>query len=140
VQTVTKWSGQVTLQAIKDGTSNTFLIGEKHVRPASLRGMNEDRSVFDGNQNCFRRTAGYTGLGVTYPIPNPPTGATLRPLTVDSDTNGSSNIWFGGPHGNVCQFVFCDGSVKTVAVTVDPYVLSYLAARADGQVIASNAY
>jgi prepilin-type N-terminal cleavage/methylation domain-containing protein/prepilin-type processing-associated H-X9-DG protein len=140
VQTVTRWGGQVTLQAIKDGTSNTLMFGEKHIRPASLRGLNEDRSVFDGNVNCFRRIAGWNGLGVTYPIPNPPTGATLYPLTVDGDTNGSSNTWFGGPHGNVCQFVFCDGSVKPVSVTIDSYVLSYLAARADGQVINSSSF
>src|SRR5262249_30074967 len=103
-----------------------------------LRGMNEDRSVFDGNSNCSRRLAGISGYGVTYPIPNPPTSGTLYPLTVESDTNGSSNAWFGGPHGNFCQFVFCDGSVRTVSVTVDIYPLSYLAARADGQVIKDN--
>jgi len=66
---VISWQGQVPLQAIKDGTSNTLMFGEKHLRPASLRGLNEDRSVFDGNQNCFRRIAGWNGLGVTYPIP-----------------------------------------------------------------------
>src|SRR5439155_1753880 len=68
VQTVTGWSSQVTLQGISDGTSNTLLIGEKHIRPTSLRGKNEDRSVFDGNRNCWRRLAGWTGGGAGYPV------------------------------------------------------------------------
>ena len=137
-KTVTSWTGQVPLTSITDGTSNTLMFGEKHIRPGSLRGKNEDRSVFDGNLNCFRRIAGYHGLGVKYPIPKPPTGATLYPLTIDEDTSGSSNDLFGGPHTGVCQFVFCDGSVRGVKVSVDPYVLTYLAARADGQVIAGD--
>jgi prepilin-type N-terminal cleavage/methylation domain-containing protein len=144
VQAVTSWKGQVSLQSITDGTSSTLLIGEKHVRPTSTRGTNEDRSVFDGNLNCFRRIAGWDGLGNNYPLPTPapPTNsagtvATLYPLTVDSDTNSSSNGWFGGHHngGQQCLFVFCDGSVSGLSVSIDSYVLSYLAARADGQVI-----
>jgi prepilin-type N-terminal cleavage/methylation domain-containing protein/prepilin-type processing-associated H-X9-DG protein len=133
---VTAWTGQVSLQTIRDGTSNTLMFGEKHIRRTSLRGKNEDRSVFDGNLNCFRRIAGYNGLGVTYPIPNPPTGATLYPLTTEEDTGGNNH--FGGPHTGVCQFVFCDGSVKGVKLSVDPYVLTYLAARSDGQVLAGD--
>jgi prepilin-type N-terminal cleavage/methylation domain-containing protein/prepilin-type processing-associated H-X9-DG protein len=135
---VTTWTGQVSLQLVPDGTSNTLMFGEKHVRPASLRGKNEDRSVFDGNLNCFRRIAGYNGLGVKYPIPKPPAGATLWPLVDDRDTAAASNGYFGGPHTGVCQFVFCDGSVKGVKLSVDPYVLTYLAARADGQVITGD--
>jgi prepilin-type N-terminal cleavage/methylation domain-containing protein len=136
---VTSFKGQVNLQIIADGTSNTLLIGEKHIRPNSLRGKNEDRSIFDGNLNCYRRIAGYNGLGVTYPIPNPPTGATLYPLTIENDENATANpnAEFGGPHAGsqICLFVFCDGGVRSVKLSVDPYVLTYLAARADGQVI-----
>src|SRR5947207_2645706 len=105
---------------IRDGTSNTLMIGEKHIRPASLRGKSEDRSIFDGNDNCYRRIAGWNGLGVAYPIPDPPAGATLYPLTTEDDTGG--NNYFGGPHGGsqFCLFVFCDGSVRPVRVDVDP--------------------
>jgi prepilin-type N-terminal cleavage/methylation domain-containing protein/prepilin-type processing-associated H-X9-DG protein len=138
--TVTSFQPQVSLQLIRDGTSNTFLIGEKHIRPGSLRGKNEDRSIFDGNLNCFRRIAGYNGLGVKYPIPNPPAGATLYPLATEEDAGGTSNAHFGGPHGGsqVCQFAFCDGSVRSVGIDVNPYTLTYLAARSDGQPIPSE--
>ncbi len=138
--TVTNWRGQVSMVSIQDGTSNTLMLGEKHIRPASLRGKNEDRSIFDGNQNCYRRLAGYSGLGVKYPIPNPPTGTTPYPLTSEDDAGGSSNGYFGGPHAGsqVCQFVFCDATVHSVRVDIDLWTLSYLAARADGQSITAN--
>jgi prepilin-type N-terminal cleavage/methylation domain-containing protein len=132
---VTGWTHQVSLGNISDGTSNTLMIGEKHIRPASMRGMNEDRSIFDGNLNCYRRIAGYDGLGITYPIPNPPTGATLYPLTIESDTTSTSNAYFGGPHPGGVLFAFCDGTVRAVPQSIDPYTLCYLAARADNQTI-----
>jgi prepilin-type N-terminal cleavage/methylation domain-containing protein len=136
---VTSFRGQVSLLSITDGTSNTLMIGEKHIRPQSLRGKNEDRSIFDGNLNCYRRIAGYNGLGVKYPIPNPPTGATLYPLTIENDQTATANpnAEFGGPHSGsaICLFAFADAGVRSVKTSVDPYVLTYLAARADGQVI-----
>jgi hypothetical protein len=138
VPTVTHWSHQVSLVGITDGTSNTLLIGEKHIRPASLRGQAEDRSIFDGNPNCYRRIAGYDGFGVNYPIPNPPTGGTLYPLTNENDTSSSSNSYFGGPHSGGVLFAFCDGTVRSVSLSVDPYILTYLAARADDQSVPAD--
>jgi prepilin-type N-terminal cleavage/methylation domain-containing protein len=134
---VTSWTHQVHLLQITDGTSNTLMIGEKHIRRESRRGKNEDRSIFDGNLNCYRRIAGYNGLGPKYPIPRPPTGATLHYLSNEDDDSSTSNSHFGGPHAgsSICLFVFCDGTVRPVRMDVDPYVLSYLAARADGQPI-----
>src|SRR5262249_35784236 len=46
VPTFPTWRGQLALTDITDGTSNTLMFGEKHIRPNSLRGKNEDRSVF----------------------------------------------------------------------------------------------
>ncbi len=155
VQTVTGgWKGQVTLETLSDGTSNTMLIGEKYIPIANLssRGTGPDRSVFDGNLNCFRRIGGWNGLGVRYPIPRPPTGATAYSIVSPDGTAATStavagftinpptnpNASFGGPHAGVCQFVFCDGSVKPVTTNVDLWVLSYLLARADGQTITGN--
>jgi len=121
------WSGQLNLLSITDGTSNTLMFGEKHIRPNSLRGKNEDRSVFGGQNNSVRRMAGIAANG------------DQRPLRPPQDQNGAlANTSFGGPHSGVCQFVFCDGSVKPIRTSTDLQTLTYLITRNDGQVIPSN--
>ena len=121
------WRGQLTFASLTDGTSQTFLFGEKHIRPKSLRGKNEDRSAFGGQNNSVRRMAGIAPNG------------DVRPLRPPQDQNGANaNSSFGGPHTGVCQFVFGDGSVKAVRTSVDVQTLSLLANRQDGQVISGD--
>lgn len=124
---VPTWKGQLSLSSITDGTSNTLMFGEKHVRPNSLRGKNEDRSVFGGQNNSVRRMA---GIGIN---------GDQRPLRPANDQNGVlANTSFGGPHEGVCQFVFCDGSVKPIAINTDLQTLTLLITRNDGQVITGS--
>jgi len=116
---------QVKLQKIEDGTSSTFMFGEKHIRPNSMRGKNEDRSIFGGQNQSIRRMAG-----------TDPGNGTLRPLRPEDDQNGTdANKSFGGPHGATCQFVMCDGTVRSVSQTVSLTTLGYLAQRNDGKAI-----
>ena len=123
----TSWRGQLTFASLTDGTSQTFLFGEKHVRPKSLRGKNEDRSAFGGQNNSIRRMAGVAPNG------------DVRPLRPAQDQNGAkANESFGGPHAGVCQFAFGDGSVKGVRTSVDLTTLSRLANRQDGEVITGD--
>jgi hypothetical protein len=118
------WQGQLTLLSIADGTSNTLMFGEKHVRPNSLRGKNEDRSVFGGQNNSIRRMAGIAANG------------DQRPLRPPSDQTGAlANSSFGGPHSGVCLFVFCDGSVKPLRLGIDLRTLTALITRAGGETI-----
>ncbi|HTN77424.1 MAG TPA: DUF1559 domain-containing protein [Pirellulaceae bacterium] len=125
---VTKWSGQLSFADLRDGTTNTFLYGEKHVRPNQLRGKAEDRSVFSGVRNTHRRMAGKND-----------DGSELRPLMPpNAQTTTLANSAFGGPHTGVCLFVFGDGSVRPVKIDVDIDTLSYLVNRADGQVITGS--
>jgi prepilin-type N-terminal cleavage/methylation domain-containing protein len=117
--TVTSWKGWIRLTDITDGTSNTFVIGEKHIRPTSMqptRGQMEDRSIFNDNVSNYGRFAG----GTNFPLQQPFSVATF------------SNASFGGPHSGVCQFVYCDGGVRAVSVTIDLVTLGTLANRADG--------
>jgi prepilin-type N-terminal cleavage/methylation domain-containing protein/prepilin-type processing-associated H-X9-DG protein len=116
------WKGQVTLLGVTDGTSNTLMFGEKHVRPNSLRGKNEDRSIFGGQNNSVRRMVGIDG-------------SDARPLSPPNNQSGAlANSTFGGPHTGVCQFVFADGSVRAVPLSVDLTTLTALATRAGGEV------
>ena len=123
---VLKWRGQLTMQTILDGTSNTLMFGEKHVRPNSLRGESEDRSVYGGQNNSMRRMA---GIGITTP-------GDLRPLRAPDDQSGAlANQSFGGPHSGMCMFVLCDGTVRSVSLNVNIQTLSYLVMRSDGKAV-----
>jgi prepilin-type N-terminal cleavage/methylation domain-containing protein/prepilin-type processing-associated H-X9-DG protein len=115
------WHGQLNLLSITDGTSNTLMFGEKHIRPKSLRGKNEDRSVFGGNNESIRRMAGIGVTGDHRPLRNP-----------DDQTGNLASTSFGGPHTGVCQFVFCDGSVKAIPLSVSLQTLTTLIVRNDG--------
>jgi prepilin-type N-terminal cleavage/methylation domain-containing protein/prepilin-type processing-associated H-X9-DG protein len=141
---LTSWVGQTTLSTIDDGTSNTLLVGEKHIRPNSQWGKNEDRSVYDFNANCFNRNAGVdidsNNVQQTYPL--------LADSAPDAQSNPNANAVFGGPHAGVCQFVFCDGSVKAIrndlppgtfsGNTIVPGILHLLAVRNDGMPLSSS--
>jgi prepilin-type N-terminal cleavage/methylation domain-containing protein len=128
VRIILMWRGQINLPSITDGTSNTFLFGEKHIRPNQLRGRSEDRSVFSGNLNNFRRMAGIQPNGTTIRLLMPP----------EAQTTTNANSSFGGPHAGVCQFVFGDGSVRPVSLAIAPATLSLLANRKDGQPVPDN--
>ncbi|MCI0459421.1 MAG: DUF1559 domain-containing protein [Gemmataceae bacterium] len=124
---VLSWKSQTTIATIADGTSNTLLIGEKHIRPTSFEGRGEDRSVYDsGVGNAFRRFLG-TNATVTPPV--------VRPLVADPlDQRGPLvNSRFGSKHPGVCQFVFGDGAVRAVRVNIDINVLTRLGLPSDGQ-------
>jgi prepilin-type N-terminal cleavage/methylation domain-containing protein len=131
---LTSWRGTVTLGGgIPDGTSNTLLIGEKHIRYTTINGAgygtNEDRSVFGSNYNSFLRFAGIAT-----------TDQSARPLQIYSpdpiwNIQAVSNQAFGSRHDGVCQFVLCDGSVKAISNSIDINTLTNLANRQDGQVV-----
>jgi prepilin-type N-terminal cleavage/methylation domain-containing protein/prepilin-type processing-associated H-X9-DG protein len=123
---VQSWTSQTRFATIRDGTSNTLLVGEKHIRPNSFEGKNEDRSIFDsGNGNNFRR---FIGINNTVTPPD------VRPLVADPrDQNGPLvNSRFGSWHPGVCQFVFADGSVRAVPVSTDINILHRLGLPNDG--------
>ncbi len=63
-----KWRAQVRFADLTDGTTSTTIFGEKHIRPNSLRGKNEDRSAFSAVRNTHRRMMGVYVNGSTTEI------------------------------------------------------------------------
>jgi prepilin-type N-terminal cleavage/methylation domain-containing protein len=126
---ITAWRPRLRLANITDGTSNTLAFGEKHIRPNSLRGKNEDRSIFGGQNNSTRRVAGIQQNNT----------ANLRPLRPPNDENGTfANQSYGGPHPGVCEFVMCDGSIRKLNININIQTLTALATRMGGETIAEN--
>jgi prepilin-type N-terminal cleavage/methylation domain-containing protein len=120
---VLRWSSQTDIASIRDGTSNTFLAGEKHVVRAELGRPPVDSSVYNGGTNPPRHIGRVAGPG--FSLAQSPT-----------DVAGGAGRYqrnFGGPHPSTCQFVFCDGSARALRVTVSEAVLARLAVRDDGQ-------
>lgn len=124
---ITTFKGRVKIGGLTDGTSNTAVYGEKHIRPGSLRGRNEDRSIFFSVNNATRRIMGIQANN----------RQNIRPLSPPNNENGAfANQTFGGPHQGICMFVFGDGSVRPVGLTIDISVLTAIATRATGEVAA----
>ncbi len=119
------WRGQLVLLSVTDGTSNTTMFGEKHVRPQSLRGKNEDRSVFGGNRNNTRRMMGISNVN----------GDQRGLMPPEAQTTAFANSSFGSAHTGITNFVFVDGSVRAVKNTASPETLTRIVTRNDGLVI-----
>jgi len=113
---------------IRDGMSNTIFVGEKHV-PTGRFGIGRpysDSSIYNGDN--LERSCRFAGPG--YGLARSP----------NEGNNGSYQIRnFGSYHPGVCLFVFGDGSVRSLANSIDTQILGYLAVRNDGQVIPGDA-
>jgi prepilin-type N-terminal cleavage/methylation domain-containing protein len=106
------------LTDITDGTSNTILIGEKHVPRDSFGAYPWDCSIYDGHNPICNCRAG----GVDFPVA----------------TSLADPGWkFGSNHPGLCQFALCDGSVQQIVNTINPVVLGLLTQRNDGLPIPS---
>ena len=119
--------GRTHFGTITDGLSNTFLAGEKHVP----QGMFGRAKVGDGSI--------YNGVWTTYSgrLAGPDDPLATGPTDVTPSTRGDAFYArkFGSYHSGVCNFVFCDGSTRSVRTSIDTANLRRLAVRNDGEVI-----
>jgi prepilin-type N-terminal cleavage/methylation domain-containing protein len=116
--------GYTNLVTITDGTSNTFLLGEKHVAKGQEGRENTgDHSIYNGvGYNSSQRVA-----GPSYPLAINPQYA-----------SGNFRDQFGSAHTEVVHFAFCDGSIKSIRTSIDTITLQRLAIRNDGLPITGN--
>jgi prepilin-type N-terminal cleavage/methylation domain-containing protein/prepilin-type processing-associated H-X9-DG protein len=119
---------EISVARVSDGTSNTYMLGEKNLDPDSyVNGADgaDNESQFAGYDNDTYRT--------TY-CPDPPLDANYIPdHTPWQDTPGvRTEFAFGSAHSDSCNMSFCDGSVRPISYSIDPLTHRYLGNREDG--------
>jgi prepilin-type N-terminal cleavage/methylation domain-containing protein len=125
------WRSLRTFADIRDGLSNTLMLGEKHITPDHLGNYDYGDGTFfsdDSVANTCRMA------GPSYPLAAMPTDPELGDPPFN---NGRFGSWHTG---GVCQFVMGDGSVQAISPAINSAVLGYLANYDDGHVIPGNAY
>jgi prepilin-type N-terminal cleavage/methylation domain-containing protein/prepilin-type processing-associated H-X9-DG protein len=123
---------------ITDGTTQTYLVGEKYCDPLNY----ETENLFtqqDENQDIY---VGYEwdNHRVSWsPVGEFPAVSQQELYQPAQDTPGSyKRAAFGSAHTGGFNMAMCDGSVQTVSYDIDPLAHRYLASRLDGEVINKN--
>jgi prepilin-type N-terminal cleavage/methylation domain-containing protein len=107
---------EVHVSDIRDGTSFTYLIGEKYINPDDYgtgKDPGDDQPIFLGYDNDSDRTTALVN------VPK-------------QDQRGLRDyLCFGSAHAVAFQMSFCDGSVRAINYTIDPEVNRRLGNRSD---------
>ncbi len=128
--TPTNWSSVTTLMSVTDGTSQTLMIGEKHV-PRVAMGIDWDNTK--GGDGPILGSYAYTIIRITG---EEEIGGTPYPLARGPDDNAggyASRVRELAHRG--CNFVLGDGSVKMINNNIATRPLSQLTTRSAGTVI-----
>ena len=120
---VTYRRSMVDAAMIRDGMSNTYMVGEKYLMPEhyTTGGVgNDDQCLYSGHDQD-----GLVGTWLT------PTQDRLQYLTAQR---------FGSAHSGGFNVALCDGSVRSVSYSIDAATHKALGARASGQVIDQSGF
>lgn len=115
----------VRLSQITDGTTSTYMLGEKSIDPLRYLDPGSDGGGLGDDQGALvsdeRDSVRYSTNKIFPPVP---------------DTPGQDATYqFGGPHVGGVIMAFCDGSVRTISFSIDSKVHSFLGNRRDGEAI-----
>ena len=117
---------EVAIASITDGTSNTYLMGEKYLQPENYgTGLDasDNESMYNAENNDTHRTTYYDGSSVPSHTPM-------------QDRSGyPSYVRFGSAHDAGCYMALCDGSVRMVSYSIDAETHRRLGNRKDGLTI-----
>ncbi len=118
--------GAASIGQIRDGTSNTYLIGEKYLAPGAYEATStcfcytDDISVYGGCDGDNERVA---------------TVDTRLPMQDREAYEVNTSYRFGSSHAGAFGMVMCDGSVQRISYSIDGETHVYLANRADNQAV-----
>ena len=136
---VMHYHSQVKSKQITDGTSSTYLLGEKSLLPRQyeelliIAGV-KPTGFYGDNQ------AAYTGFEwdntrvAWNPLVNPTDGSIWQPRQDTPGTDPPSCYAFGSAHAGAMNMAMCDGSVQALSYDIDKETHRYLAVRSDGQI------
>jgi prepilin-type processing-associated H-X9-DG protein len=138
-------NSRIRYDEITDGPAYTFLVGEIQNRGATLGWVSGTRSTLRNTGlplNALDSAAIYTS------IPSFPAGSRSRVEIFETiEAFADDGTWpieltggFSSQHAHKCNFLFGDGSVRPVSITIDGGVYRRLGSRADGEPISSDSY
>lgn len=136
----------VSMAMIRDGASNTYLVGEKAMDVDHYTDGLDPGDIYPAlsgaDKDTHRWTAHYPSHDRTnYPLdsirvdPNYPMYPPLADQTEMGTRKPNYYRHFGSSHSSICNMALCDGSVRSIAYTIDPAIHLYLGNRADKQPI-----
>ncbi|QJW95658.1 DUF1559 domain-containing protein [Frigoriglobus tundricola] len=136
-------NSSVTITGITDGTSNTFMFGERNRLDPTY-----DRIYGGGTAGAFGQRSGWAwsnnlpGFDYLFGAVQTinwvmPTNLTSDPGYVNEDQRFSV---YGSQHTNGANFCFADGSVRYLTNSVPVLILQELSTRANGEVIDASQY
>jgi len=102
---------------IRDGTTNTYLFGEKYVPQTAYT----------------TGTTGYSNAAYVGDSPDTLRGGHRPPLSDSTAWTDTQKGAFGGPHAGIFNVAFCDGSVRSIDFSIDAQTHFLLSAREDRQ-------
>jgi hypothetical protein len=117
------------LRDVTDGTSKTYLLGEKYLDPALVESGNEqgdDQCLYAGHDRDVVR------VGFVPPYPDTPGFDPYNAYPTSQETDPKP-IAFGSAHPSTCGMAMVDGSVRTIDYGIARAVHQGLASRNDGQ-------
>ncbi len=108
---------QVAMAMVRDGASNTYMVGEKYLNPDKY---------FDGSDGRDNEAI-YIGSDQD--------NVSTTSILPYQDRPSYGGNGFGSAHASGWNVSFCDGSVRTIGYSIDSNTHRYLGDRADNQPI-----
>jgi prepilin-type N-terminal cleavage/methylation domain-containing protein len=120
---------KVTIRQVTDGLTNTYLVGERYIPDSDYEtglNMGDNETWCTGFNNDNYRSTGWVVGNKFVPA---------TPLHDSARVQGEVTLGrFGSAHPDAWSASYCDGSVRTMAYTIDWRVHRDLGNRGDGNV------